>query len=107
MELCRGKLAGLPESPPIDDFTFATNGNKVIRPIEAHDGMGAKRKPDIVCVSQPAAEALKSDTINWTDIYAVMELKFRLCTLVQLNEERVKRGLKEYDTRGRLKVRKT
>ncbi|KAJ3549206.1 hypothetical protein NM688_g5202 [Phlebia brevispora] len=48
MQMAHGRLPGVPEEYPIADICVRKNDPLYIRPIEAHRGLGAKRKPDLL-----------------------------------------------------------
>ena len=102
VELARGRLPGLQEKYPVDDFCFASCWNKPVARIEEHVGLGAIRKPDVVGVRRKHATELKKEggAVRWVDLLLAMEVKYRNKLVKALNTERKRRGLASVDSLG-------
>ncbi|KAJ3529931.1 hypothetical protein NM688_g7784 [Phlebia brevispora] len=89
VELARGKLPGLNDRYPVDDFTLAGNHENVVQSIREHQGLVAARKPDILGLLSSTAKAVRCGrAVQWTDIVLVFELKFRQALKKPLKIER-------------------
>ncbi|KAJ3558598.1 hypothetical protein NM688_g828 [Phlebia brevispora] len=60
MEMAHGRLPGVPDTYPIADICVKRNDPLYVRPIEAHRGLGAKRKPDLLTLRGRHAVNLRS-----------------------------------------------
>ncbi|KAJ3524518.1 hypothetical protein NM688_g8544 [Phlebia brevispora] len=66
MEMAHGRLPGVPDTYPIADICVKRNDPLYVRPIEAHRGLGAKRKPDLLTLRGRHAVNLRSHKASGT-----------------------------------------
>lgn len=116
IELCRGALTGVGDKYPVDDFCFANSSTNTIETIEEHEGLGARRKPDVLGLRRAIARKLetaissarekskagKPKPVRWVDILTIVEHKFGHDILAKLNAERRSRGLCPLDKNGNI-----
>ncbi|KAJ3552552.1 hypothetical protein NM688_g4093 [Phlebia brevispora] len=101
VELARGKLAGVSKYP-VNDFCIANNSDRVVQTIPEHGALGAKRRPDLLGLSQSTAVKLYSPrgSVHWFDILFWGELKQINVLVEPLSKERKARYMSSLDDSG-------
>ena len=103
LELARGNLPGVGQNYPVDNFCFAQNAFKTVRPTPEHGALAARRRPDILGLSLLDALKLHKEKgcVGWPNILMWGELKLWSKALHEsLNEERMSQGLTPLDSAG-------
>ncbi|KAF7798384.1 hypothetical protein EIP86_009605 [Pleurotus ostreatoroseus] len=103
LELARGNLPGVGQNYPVDNFCFAQNAFKTVRPTPEHGALAARRRPDIFGLSLLDALNLykAKGCVGWPNILMWGELKLWSKALIEtLNEERIAHGLTPLDSAG-------
>ncbi|KAJ3531015.1 hypothetical protein NM688_g7634 [Phlebia brevispora] len=100
-ELARGKLTGVSKYP-VNDFCIANNSDRVVQTIPEHGALGAKRRPDLLGLSQSTAVKLYSPrgSVHWFDILFWGELKQINVLVEPLSKERKGRYMSSLDDSG-------
>lgn len=107
IKLGRGALTGVRDKYPVDDFCFANSSTNEIQTIEEHEGLGARRKPDVLGLRRAVANKLEKATsateekskagkakpVRWVDILTIVEHKFSKKLREKLDAERRARAL--------------
>lgn len=113
LELGRTRLAETPAAYPVSDLGFFRNDPHYFQCYEKHGALGARRKPDVVCLRKKVSKNIqpgigkKAVGAEWPHLLLFAEFKFnKTRDLISLLEKtRADRGLQRPGPKPRAMVR--
>ncbi len=105
-ELAKTQISGA-ESYPIGDIQILCNDPNVLNRIPEDNGLGARRKPDLLAVRGSKVKSLQesnSKSFDWSDVLTFIEMKLKKDLFDTLQDWRGTRGLPILDQRRLLPV---
>lgn len=96
IEKARKTLDNVPEEYPVSDIQFYRNDPTYLQCYEKHGALGARRKPDVLCIRENVAHNIKRGTgksppgAEWPSVLLFGEFKFEKRADLQLSLEGAK-----------------